>query len=259
MNFPPESLARFDHIVVLGDSLSDNGNVGRASNGPVGVEQLAERAGLALQPSRIGGSNFAVGGALLDPRSGDTSLRAQATAYLRAPRPRGRILHIVYGGANDMLRAVGAPQTSIVIDAAIASLRSIVADLADRGASNILVPNLPGLGITPAMRARGQDAVEAADKLAEHFNNALDQVLSGFARSDGPRLHCLDVWKLAEEVRADPTAVGFMEIALPCGEGGNCEGYLFWDDVHPTTKAHQHLADAAIQVLSTSSETSKVE
>jgi phospholipase/lecithinase/hemolysin len=26
-------------------------------------------------------------------------------------------------------------------------------------------------------------------------------------------------------------------------------GYLFWDDVHPTTQAHRRLADAALQVL----------
>jgi outer membrane lipase/esterase len=34
MNFPAEAIASFDHVVVFGDSLSDNGNVGRSSNGP---------------------------------------------------------------------------------------------------------------------------------------------------------------------------------------------------------------------------------
>jgi phospholipase/lecithinase/hemolysin len=107
MNTWAQAIPAFDHIVVLGDSLSDNGNAGRFSNGPVWVEYLAERLG--LRPSRMGGANFAAGGAVLDPRSGDTSLRAQATAYLRAPRPRGRILYIVYGGGNDLLAAVGQP------------------------------------------------------------------------------------------------------------------------------------------------------
>ena len=53
----------FSALVVLGDSLSDNGNAGRFSNGPVWVEHLAEALGLELRPSRLGGTNHAVGGA----------------------------------------------------------------------------------------------------------------------------------------------------------------------------------------------------
>ena len=59
----------FDHLVVFGDSLSDAGNAGRASNGPVWVEILADRLNLTLRPSQSGGSNFAVGGARIDPDS----------------------------------------------------------------------------------------------------------------------------------------------------------------------------------------------
>jgi outer membrane lipase/esterase len=251
MNSSARAVQVFDHIVVFGDSLSDNGNAGRASNGPVWVEHLAGRFGLALKPSRLGGSNFAVGGARLDPRSGSTSLRAQASAYLRAPRPHGRILHIVYGGGNDLLAAVGQTQAPTMVDAAVASLRSIVADLVHQGATDILVPNLPAIGITPAVQAQGRGAVEAANKLAERFNGALDQALSGFAGRNGLRLHRFDVWQLAQRVRADPAAAGFVDITTPCGQHRRCEGYLFWDSVHPTTEAHQRLAEAAAQVLET--------
>jgi outer membrane lipase/esterase len=97
----------FEQIVVFGDSLSDSGNAGRFSNGPVWVEYLAERLGLVLQPSRAGGSNYAVGGARLDPQSGSNSLRAQADAYLRCSRASSGALYIVYGGANDVPAAVG--------------------------------------------------------------------------------------------------------------------------------------------------------
>ena len=71
----------FDHIVVFGDSLSDTGNAGRFSNGPVWVEQLAARLEVALMPTQAGGLNFAVGGARLDPLSGPHSLRAQADLF----------------------------------------------------------------------------------------------------------------------------------------------------------------------------------
>jgi GDSL-like Lipase/Acylhydrolase len=91
-----------DHIVVFGDSLSDTGNAGRFSNGPVWVEQLAARLEIALRPTQAGGLNFAVGGARLDPLSGPHSLRAQADLFLRMRQPSGRTLHIVYGGGNDL-------------------------------------------------------------------------------------------------------------------------------------------------------------
>jgi outer membrane lipase/esterase len=241
----------FDHVVVFGDSLSDNGNAGRASNGPVWVEHLATRFGVMLKPSRAGGSNFAVGGARLDPRSGNTSLRAQASAYLQAPRPDGRTLHIVYGGGNDLLAAVGQPQGRTTVDTAVASLRSIVADLASRGATDILVPNLPGIGITPAVQAQGSQAIEAANQLTARFNSALNQALSGLTGHSGLRLYRLDVWQLAERVRANPAAAGFVDITSSCSQHQRCEGYLFWDGIHPTTQAHQRLADAAAQLLET--------
>ena len=60
---PALSAPSFSGLVVLGDSLSDNGNAGRFSNGPVWVEHLAEWLGLELRPSRLGGTNHAVGGA----------------------------------------------------------------------------------------------------------------------------------------------------------------------------------------------------
>ncbi len=251
MTSSAQALPTFDQIVVFGDSLSDNGNAGRASNGPVWVEHLASQFGLRIKPSRTGGTNFAVGGARLDPRSGNTSLRAQGSAYLRTARPRGRILHIVFGGGNDLLAALGQPQALAMVDIAVASLRSIVADLVHQGATDILVPNLPAIGITPAVRAQGRQAVDTGNKLAAHFNRALDQALSGIAGQTGLRLYRLDVWQLAERVTADPIATGFVDITTPCGQRRPCEGYLFWDDVHPTTRAHQRLAEAAAQVLET--------
>lgn len=249
MSSTAQAIPAFDQIVVFGDSLSDNGNAGRSSNGPVWVEHLAERLGLTLRPSRTGGSNFAVGGARLDPQSGNTSLRAQASAYLRASRSGGRSLHIVYGGGNDLLAAIGNPRAHGMMETAVASLKSIVADLVSQGATDILVPNLPGLGITPAVRAQGSQAVAAANQLAARFNSALDQALSGFAGRAGVRLLRLDVWQLAQRVLADPAAAGFTDITTPCSQHQSCEGYLFWDNVHPTTQTHRRLADAAAEVL----------
>ena len=240
----------FDRLVVFGDSLSDNGNAGRYSNGPVWVEQLAARFAVELKPSRDGGFNFAVGGARLDPRAGPHSLRAQADAFLAMPQPDGRTLYVVYGGGNDLLAAVGHPDAPALADAAAASLRSILADLVSRGATDLLVPNLPDVGITPAVRARGSRAVADAATLTDRFNAALDRVLAEFVADPKLRLRRLDVWSMAERVRKDPGGSGFVDIATPCSGLRRCEGYLFWDDVHPTAQAHGRLADAAFAAVS---------
>ena len=75
--------------------------------------------------------------------------------------------------------------------------------------------------------------------------------VTGFASQGGLRLYRLDVWQLAERVRTNPAAAGFVDITTPCGQHRRCEGHLFWDDVHPTTQAHRRLAEAAAQALET--------
>jgi phospholipase/lecithinase/hemolysin len=242
----------FDNMVIFGDSLSDTGNAGRFSNGPVWVEHLATKLGVALRPSQAGGYNFAVGGARLDPQSGPSNLRAQADLFLRKPPPSGHVLYIVSGGGNDILGAIGRPDARVRVDTAAASLRSIVADLVARGAKDILVPNLPDVGMTPGVRAFGDAAIRLARVMSDDFNDAADRALAETIRS-APRdlrLYRVDVHALAERVRSDPVKSGFQDVTTPCNSLPNCAGYLFWDYVHPTTVAHARMAEAAFQSLS---------
>src|SRR5262245_66605370 len=90
-------------------------------------------------------------------------------------QPSGRTLHIVYGGGNDLLSAVGRLRAPRMVETAVASLRSIVADLVGHGASDLLVPNLPDVGITPKIRGRGSTAVANAGRLTPPFNSATDR------------------------------------------------------------------------------------
>ena len=56
---------------------------------------------------------------------------------------------------------------------------------------------------------------------------------------------------LAERVIRHPASFGFVETAKPCSGSSRCEGYLFWDRVHPTTQAHRRLAEAALSAVLT--------
>jgi outer membrane lipase/esterase len=245
----------FSSLVVLGDSLSDSGNAGRFSDGPVWVEHVAERLGLPLRPSRAGGTNYAVGGARV--RGGPDDLRGQANVYLGKARrggggPDPDALHVVWGGANDVLGAGYAPDRDRVAAEAATAVGTIAGDLADAGAARVMVLNLPDVGRTPALRAGGPALAAEGRRLTRAFNAALTPALDRVEAKHGRTLYLtrLDVFSLAERVFADPGAAGFRDVATPCqARGGSCEGVLFWDQIHPTSYAHARLAAAALEAL----------
>ena len=94
MGFNSSGLERapvFEQLVVLGDSLSDTGDAGQFSNGPVWVEQLADALKLPLKAGQRGGHNFAVGGARTE--IGPQNLRAQVDQYVKRPKPSAHTLY----------------------------------------------------------------------------------------------------------------------------------------------------------------------
>jgi phospholipase/lecithinase/hemolysin len=238
----------FDQLVVFGDSLSDIGNAGRFSNGPVWTERLAKALGLSLRPSDRGGQNFAVGGALVEV--GPHSLRAQVDKFLKLTPPPGSTLYIVWGGANDVFAAMDQPDPLTDLNAAAASLQGIVTDLIAHGASDLLVPNLPDVGITPEIRAKGSKTVEEAGRLTQHLNLAVESKLKTLRPSTTKyRLYHLDVAAMARQALSDPESFGLSDTSTPCRESGRCRNHLFWDQIHPTTDAHARLAEAALDTI----------
>jgi outer membrane lipase/esterase len=239
--------APFSDLIVFGDSLSDNGNVGRFSNGPVWVEWMAAAMGLELRPARTGGTNYATAGARA--HGGSMDVLAQTAAFLSH---RGdadpKAFYVVFAGANDLLASpCRAHNTSVVREAAEA-MGSAVGRLAAAGAINILVPNLPDVGKAPVVRAQGADCADSARRLTRLYNAVLEDELAAVEASSRIRLHRLDVFSLAEEVFANPQNAGFRNVTTPC-QGQGCDYALFWDWLHPTTTAHDLLAAQALKVL----------
>ena len=137
--------APFSDIYVLGDSLSDQGNLlratealtggpstawpardhyfdGRFSNGEVYSGLLAQRLGLSLTPSSTGGNNFAYGGARTDaniverpstPGGGFAkgaypwSLNLERQAFSDRSVVDPQALYVVFFGSNDMADLIG--------------------------------------------------------------------------------------------------------------------------------------------------------
>lgn len=238
---------RFSDLIVFGDSLSDNGNVGRFSNGPVWVEWMAAALGLELHPARTGGTNYATAGART--HGGSMDVLAQTAAFLSH---RGGAdpdaFYVVFAGANDLLASPCQARNTSVARQAAEAMGSAVDRLAAAGAVDILVPNLPDVGRAPVIRAQGVACTDSARRLTRTYNAALEEVLAAVEASRRIRLHKLDVFRLAEEVFADPQSAGFHDLTTPCRDEG-CERALFWDWLHPTTAAHGLLARQALKAL----------
>lgn len=265
-------------LVVFGDSLSDTGdrfvleggNIpvapyfnGRFSNGLTYVDVLANLWGVSSLNSLSGGTNYAVGGAEINtydglptpPTNGATAvppLTRQVESYFEST---GGVadpdaLYIVLGGGND-LRALAAGG-DIDLAQSAASLAGIVSDLSAAGANNILVPNLPNLGLTPEAQAGGPTGVALATGGTILLNQAVETALSGLTLDANVEL--FDLFGITNDIVANPAAFGFTNVTDACFEGAtgvggqgtvcaNPDEYLFWDLFHPTAATHELLAN----------------
>lgn len=277
-------------LYVFGDSLSDNGNLtaivdaavpgpgpvvpappyapGRASNGPVAVEYLAQYLGLApLLPAALGGTNYAVIGAATGevpfPIPGNPTNTADniaeplglalpvATGIRNAQLPlflsslTGPIdpdaLFVVWGGPNDVF----INPTPATVQAAADNIAFVLDALYGAGARRFLIPAMPDLGLTPgAGNPAGLTALTAA------FNGQLFGNLKARQSLPGIGIASFDTAAFFGDAVAGE--LGFLNATSPCVAGNvlvavrlcaleDEEDYLFWDSSHPTTAAHKML------------------
>ncbi len=175
-------------IVSFGDSLSDVGNYyaatggavppasygydpGRFTNGPNWVEYLARDLGVAVPTASLkGGTDYAYGGATTG--TGTTSstflgatetvpnIGQQVATYLASNTPTAGQLYTIWGGANDFLNA---GQTNPLIP--VENIAAEITALANAGAKQFLIPNLPPLGAVPAASSMSAATIQGLNTL----------------------------------------------------------------------------------------------
>jgi phospholipase/lecithinase/hemolysin len=263
---PRVDSAHFSRLIVFGDSLSDTGNFysltggyppppyanGRFSNGSLWVEYLADDLGTPLVP----GDNYAVAGAMTGHGNSNDGflgmiypgLQDELAAFL-ATEPPGdadpQALYIIWTGANDIFVALasqGDPET-LIRDGVANTVHAVQLLRAD-GARHIMVPNIPDLGLTPYGLASGQS--DAITRLCAAYNRALKSAL--LALSDaGIATIRPDAFATLRTMVRHQAQFDFTDVTQPfLAVGGDPVGFLFWDAVHPTTRAHEVLADEAL-------------
>ena len=249
----------YSSIVVYGDSLSDNGNLyaatgglapappyvnGEFSNGQVAVQQLAALWGVPLADFAFGGATTGIGNigdggtpssfGAFDLPGMQTELALSAGKVPAAAIPSS--LFIVWGGADDFESLLNptVAQSKTAAEAAVGNIDGIVDALKAECATNILVPNLPGLGSTPEF---------SGDAAAIAYSSTFDTALAATLPS-GATL--FDTNALFTSILASPGTYGFTNTTTPClvaGANPTCAGYLFFDDIHPTAAADTILAE----------------
>ncbi len=277
------------NIVVFGDSLSDNGNLyevmnhqlppsppyykGRFTNGLVWIEYLTSLYYPENPEAHL--LDYAFGGAGVSEEETDDdvlfTLRKEVNNYLLAHQNKADPdnLYVIWIGANNYLALPSEVDKTLkdVNDGIIHALERLV----EKGAKHILLVNIPDLGSTPA--AIEFDAIDTMAYYSREHNNILNNTLADFKQRH-PEVQWLyfDMEDAFRQVRENPQDYGFTNIDGTCSSTDSdeltkpsvlkmtaavkpkrtqdaCDGYLFFDLVHPTAMAHKILAERVKTIL----------
>lgn len=279
----PLNARTFINIVAFGDSLTDHGGAQSLiepsevadfivpeawTNCPVSgpcvwVEYMAGQWGATVD-------NRAIGGALTE---GHVSEDVENLIDLGLLPPLGLVgrvgdyvnetpvfdpnntLFTVWIGANDILEFLrgdsdAATAEALVADA-IGNIQEALNELAGIGAEFVLVLSLPDISLTPGFVDRTAEEHAAAQALVISFNSALENAVSAFdVANPGITVFRFDTFTFLNNTIesgtfANTTGTLLVDTGNPFGATNEPEdAYLFWDEIHPTTRAHGLLGQA---------------
>lgn len=241
---------------------------GRFSNGPIWVDYFGSQKGLTPTPFvtllanpnivPTDGVNFALGGAQTGIVSSFPGFQDNIpgvlgqVGLLRQNLPVDpNALYSVFGGANDYFSG------NTNVNQIVQNLTNSIGSLTQEGAKNFLVFNLPNLGESPFGKRLG--IPDQLNQLTQAHNLQLASAISDI-RTSNPDLniYSVDINTLFNTVRATPAKFGFKDVTNPCVTGNflqvtnicdNPDDFLFFDDVHPSSRAHNLIAQAALTAV----------
>jgi len=249
----------FDHMVVFGDSLSDNGNLFLASHpggvitcivnvgcsltgtplqrfttnpGQTGVENVADYFGVPMTPALAGGTDFAFGGAGVVNNSPGTpagvpTLPTQLGMYLQASggKADANALYAVWGGANDVFYNVAMAQLGQLTQAQVqANLQT--AAVTELG----MIQTLGKAGARYVMVFNLPNIGLTPSALASGPQGAAqltglsilyNNTLNSGLASAGVNIIPVNSYAILSEIIADPARYGFTNVTQPACTGGD--------------------------------------
>lgn len=278
--------SRYDAAYVFGDSLSDRGNLAEYlggnlpsppfyhdsfTNGDVAVQVMARALGLSADPSlfvtgfadrnHLGlttGTNYAVAGATAGTLAGvaGANLPNQIAAYLAHAGQLAdpNALYTVFIGGNDVRTAAHQGDAAFVTTGAATEIAG-VGQLVAAGARNILVVNVPDIGVIPEFQLLYPAQVASASSYTVQYNATLASGITTLSNANPTvSIRQFDLY----DYRPDLAALGITDTVDPCytntsvtapsaatssacgpidpatGQATNIGHLQYWDYIHPT-------------------------
>jgi|GEM_PF-5830157 Phospholipase/lecithinase/hemolysin len=249
-------------LVVFGDSLSSGGASGVPATGPVPapanggfsrqtwIQKLAPAAsyGVLHNSYAVGGTNYAIGGHTTSQMIG------KVTEYLssRGGSADPSALYVLWCGPNDITKAMQDNPFNFS-SAAIAAanqarenMKGEIRRLAAAGATTFVWVDMPDLSKTPIVASLGYLGGLVAPTLqnaTNNFNDGMNSAIAGIhADYPGATVHRMPANAWFADIIANKTAYGFTNVT---GSSTTSNNYLFYDNVHPTARGHEVLANKA--------------
>ncbi|CAF3421414.1 unnamed protein product [Rotaria socialis] len=256
--------SQFDTIVIFGDSNSDTGNIynmtrnqmppipyyqGRFSNGPIWVDKLNVSSLINYAHGGATTDNDFVQGSIrpLVPRV--PGVRQQIKTYMDSMNTSDidfyHTLYVVWAGGNDYLGNRTLSPLKIVNSLSNASEALIMF-----GAKHLVLVNQPPLQIIPYFQTFNSNI--SLSNLTNQYN---DHLLTNIRKLQGINtvmsLKVFDLHSLITKILVNASVYAFTSTNSSCWYPQlsvttvckNPESYVFFDDVHFTTRMHELIAE----------------
>ncbi|MFC4764871.1 SGNH/GDSL hydrolase family protein [Dyella koreensis] len=245
---------------------------GRYSNGLVAVEDLASALHMKL-------TDYAVGGAMSGDQNYEswvddytaTGIQAQVASFrhdLGVLRADPHALYVVAISANDYFKFIDFAQPGTLFVGT--QTPATIQDMADRAAENtaLAVHRLAELGARrflvsesfylkglPYILSAGQSNI--ADAFASRYNTRLQETLHTAEVRDGLSIRLFDWGGKTRQIIDNAARYGITnttdacEVTFPVPQPACAtpDAYLFWDEYHPTRRAHQIIGGMMEQLV----------
>lgn len=235
---------------------------GHWSNGPTAVEYLAKLLGANLTDYAVGGAKSGSGNyyAWLDAYT-DSGLLGQVAdhkASLNGKFLDSKTLYVIAASANDYFQFVDFSQPGKLdnmAERAAVNTYTAVQRLVDSGAQSFLIVKSYALTDLPYITANKQ--VDQAKLYSEYYNASLDKLMKPLLANKKLSITMFDWQQKTHDIATTKAKYGITnttdacQVTMPLAKAACAtpNSYLFWDEYHPSTRAHEILGQMMFSTL----------